>query len=299
MAREALTEDGKRRWGAEQRLEFIELRAFWEGGLNRGDIREQFGVSAPQASNDIATYMELVPGNLVYDNRLKRYLSAEGFKPGLVKSSATAYLHQLADATAGSQTNTAWQGTGPGVATIPIPGRVVDAEVLRALLVAMRQRSSVEILYQSMSPTRPIPQWREVTPHSLATDGLRWHARAYCHEGASFRDFVLSRIRDTRPISEPGILGAKDADWNTTTEVCLVPNPDLSSDQQSAVDWDYNMGGAKVLKLVVRNALLYYLRQRLRLDVPYDRPSERPVVVADPDGFDAAIKSATGAILPS
>jgi hypothetical protein len=36
------------RWGTEQRLEFIEFRLFWEGGLNRSDITEQFGVSIPQ-----------------------------------------------------------------------------------------------------------------------------------------------------------------------------------------------------------------------------------------------------------
>ena len=41
------------RWGVEQRLEFIEFRLFWEGGINRGDIIEIFGVSVPQASKDL------------------------------------------------------------------------------------------------------------------------------------------------------------------------------------------------------------------------------------------------------
>ena len=38
------------RWGVEKRLEFIEFRLFWEGGINRADIMERFGVSVPQAS---------------------------------------------------------------------------------------------------------------------------------------------------------------------------------------------------------------------------------------------------------
>ena len=52
------------RWGVEQRLEFIEFRLFWEGGINRGDIIEIFGVSVPQASKDLTMYQEAAPGNV-------------------------------------------------------------------------------------------------------------------------------------------------------------------------------------------------------------------------------------------
>jgi hypothetical protein len=297
MADDGLPGGAKRRWGAEQRLEFVELRAFWDGSLNRGDIREQFGVSAPQASADIATYIDLAPGNLVYDGSLKRYLSAEGFTPRLVKPSAVTYLrHLIEDPVGAGRSGNAWLATTPNFATTPMPGRAVDAQVLRGLLATMRQQASVEILYQSMSPARPAPLWRRVTPHCLATDGLRWHVRAYCHEDDRFKDFVLSRIRDTRSADEAGALGSRDLDWNTTIEVRLVPNPDLSSEQRAAVDWDYQMNGAGVLNLEVRRALLYYLRQRLRLDVPYDRPAERPVVLADAAGFDEEIERAKGAV---
>ena len=297
MADDGRQGGGKRRWGAEQRLEFVELRAFWDGSLNRGDIREQFGVSAPQASADIAAYMDLAPGNLVYDGSLKCYVSAGDFTARLVTPSAEAYLRQLIETHvgAGHQGN-ACLIAAPSFATTPMPGRAVDAQVLRALLAIMRQQASVEIFYQSMSAARPAPQWRRVTPHSLATDGLRWHVRSYCHEDNSFKDFVLSRIRDSRSLAEAGPLGSSDIDWNTSTDVCLVPNPDLSLEQQAAVDWDYQMGRTGVLKLKVRRALLYYLRQRLRLDVPYDRPAERPVVLADSRRFDEEIGRATGAV---
>jgi hypothetical protein len=45
----------------ETRLEFIEFRLFWEGVLNRADIIDYFGVSVPQASNDLSRYQELAP----------------------------------------------------------------------------------------------------------------------------------------------------------------------------------------------------------------------------------------------
>ena len=38
------------KWGVARRLEFIEFRLYWEGGVNRSDIVEAFRVSVPQAS---------------------------------------------------------------------------------------------------------------------------------------------------------------------------------------------------------------------------------------------------------
>ncbi len=289
----------KRRWSAERRLEFIELRAFWDGALNRGDIRDQFGVSAPQASADIAAYNEIAPGNLAYDGRLKCYRSTEAFVPKLIRPSAEAYLRQLGGAWSGPDyAGSSWLGDPLNVASTPIPGRAVDAQVLRVLLASMRQSASLEVLYQSMSPNRPAPQWRRLTPHSLATDGLRWHVRAFCHETSSYKDFLLSRIREPGSLGPAEVLGDRDIDWNTIVEVVLVPNPDLSPEQRAAVDWDYQMGGERALRLEVRRALLYYLRQRLRLNVDDDRPAERPVILADPGTFETEIQRASGAMAP-
>ena len=50
------------RWGVEQRLEFIEFRLLWEGGVNRSDITKHFGVSVPQASKDLTQYQGDRPG---------------------------------------------------------------------------------------------------------------------------------------------------------------------------------------------------------------------------------------------
>ena len=68
------------RWGAQRRLEFIEFRLFWQGTLNRGDLREQFGISQQQASADIAAYQKHAPRNTEYDRNAKTYVRAEGFE---------------------------------------------------------------------------------------------------------------------------------------------------------------------------------------------------------------------------
>src|SRR6056297_2168518 len=83
------------RWGVEKRLEFIEFRLFWEGGINRSDIISQFGVSVPQASKDLTLYEEKAPGNLAYDKSAKRYKASPKFKPVLLEPDAPSYLSHL------------------------------------------------------------------------------------------------------------------------------------------------------------------------------------------------------------
>lgn len=286
----------KRRWSVEQRLEFIEFRAFWRGALNRADISDEFGVSTPQASADIAAYMERAPGNLSYDGRSKRYEATPEFTPRITTPSAAEYLHELEDPAGGTSANEPPSLLSVGIS--PTPGRSIDPYVLRELVRQIRTPGCVEILYQSMSPRRPTPTWRVITPHSLAFDGLRWHVRAYCHEDNRFKDFLLSRIRSAKKPGAPGALAQQDDDWNTFVPVRLVPNPELSAGQREAVDWDYNMKGAGLLELTVRRALLYYFVRRLRLDVATDRPAERPVVFEDPNAIDRQIASALGDCSP-
>ena len=67
------------RRGPEQRLEFIEFRLFWEGVVNRSDLVGRFGVSVPQASNDLTAYRQLAPENVIYDLSGKRYVPATTF----------------------------------------------------------------------------------------------------------------------------------------------------------------------------------------------------------------------------
>jgi predicted DNA-binding transcriptional regulator YafY len=286
----------KIRWGAEQRLEFIEFRAFWEGGVNRSDLTERFGVSVPQASNDLAQYRELAPDNLHYDSSAKRYVATEAFKPRYLSPNPDRYLAQLRALAEGliDQGET-WLGAAPLAEAMPVPARKVDPTLFRQLLAVMRDGASVEVRYHSMSKERPDALWRRITPHAFATDGLRWHVRGYCHLDDNYKDFILSRWRGLRDPGSPGAGQARDKDWQSEFNVVLQPNPDLSESQREAVAWEYAMPkGESVLK--VRKAMLYYLRKRLRLDVEGDAPAEKPVVVANRAAFEDALASAKGEV---
>jgi hypothetical protein len=279
--------DGKRRWGIEQRLEFIEFRLFWDGVLNRADITKRFSVSAAQASADLGLYKELAPDNLEYDASQKRFVASPGFAPRLLIPNADRYLVQLkAIADKVISVDDTSIGVVPVADAMPVPHRRVDPLSLRRLMSAIRQRRGLNVLYHSMNAKRPLPIWRHITPHAFGYDGLRWHVRAYCHLEDHFKDFVLSRIMEIGDNVEPGKGADHDLDWNEIFDLVLEPNPRLAKAQQETIANDYEMEAGK-LHMPIRRALLYYFNKRLRLDVAdlVDDPKEAPIVVANIDEF--------------
>lgn len=283
------------RWGIERRLEFVEFRLFWEDGVNRSDIIEEFGVSVPQASKDLALYQQQAPDNIRYDRSLKRYFTSDSFRPKFIELDATAYLERLAPSShAARGIDVDGLGGGPLRADrVPIPQRRIRPDVLRSLLASARGARSIEILYQSMSAKRPEPLWRRISPHAFGSDGLRWHLRAYCHIDEKFKDFILSRCLDTRAPGPAGRVASEDAFWNTRFSVQLTPNPRLTKSQKEIVAQDFAMDHGKVT-VPVRRAMLYYFSKRLRLDVAaqLDNPNESPVIVKNRDEFDRALSEA-------
>lgn len=64
-----------------EKLEFVELLAYFNGFVIREDITNRFGVSPASATNILSRYNQMAPGNLDYDIRLKRYEISTSFKP--------------------------------------------------------------------------------------------------------------------------------------------------------------------------------------------------------------------------
>ena len=281
----------KIRWGSERRREFIEFRLYWEGGVRRGDITEKFGVSTPQASADLGLYQKLAAGNLVYDSSEKRYVSTEDFKPIFLDLKADSYLAHLHDASGDRVRLTdSWMGEVPSTALMPVPNRRVKSDVLRALIRAIREKRSIEILYQSMNKENLDKAWRWVSPHSLVNDGARWHVRAFCHNRRDFRDFLLSRCDATKSFGEAESDIDNDVAWNELFEVQLHPNPSLNEVQRRGVMEDYEMENGN-LSIFIKKALLFYFEKNLRLDVPdvKGNPAATPLKILNYEEFKIAM----------
>lgn len=291
-------DNGKINWGVERRLEFIEFRLSWEGGVRRSDIMTAFRVSEPQASKDLTQYQERAPGNAVYNKVSKRYVAGPNFRPICLQGGPDEYLTRLRSLGEGlTDPQESWIGVRPDVDVVLTPAREVSKECLRSVLSAYRSRTSLEIRYQSMDPKRPEPSWRRITPHAFGFDGFRWHVRAYCHMTEDFRDFLLPRILESQNPGTAGKCGREDELWQNRFGVVIAPHPNLGPQQRSIVAKDYGMvDGTTVLE--VRYAMLFYFLKRLNL---LGKPEELPVrsqhiVVANRTETDAALERADFAL---
>lgn len=277
------------RWGVRRRLEFIELRLFWEGLVNRQDLAEAFGISTQQASADFARYLDLAPSNAIYNRSAKGYVRAPDFAPRLSEPEASRYLAHLRLVGEGVVDAPMAGLSGlPEFDVVPGPARRIDALVLQSVVAAIREGLEIEVSYQSMS--RPEPERRWIGPHALAWDGFRWHARAWCPKSGSFRDFVLARMAGPCVTRDGGTGSAEDRGWHDRVRVIIGSHPGLSEGQRKAVEADYAMtGGVSVID--VRACFLWYFLRRfgLEADAASKRPQDQHVVLLNRDDVLAAL----------
>lgn len=265
-------------WGQERRLQFIDFRLRWEGRVNRGDLTRFFEISIPQASADLARYLDRAPENARYDATAKAYLPTDQFKPISERSSSARYLTDLLsrhhhDLEQGGS----FVGWAPPLASIPRVGRHLDSDILAEVVRAVRDRRALTIAYQSMS--RPQPRARDVSVHALAFDGSRWHARAYCHLEQGFRDFVVARVLSATTSDAAYVDAQADAHWHRLLAVELIANPRLSVERRRLIEQDFDMyEGVRLIPC--RQAMLYYSLRALRLDEPESTAPEAQQVVA-------------------
>lgn len=259
------------RWGQERRLEFIDFRLQWDGRINRGELVEFFGISIQQASLDIARYIELAPKNLEYDKSEKVYRATSVFRPAITPSESQAFLNQLlgvaADTLLPSMSFVGWR---PPYDVVRFPTRPIRSNILVSVLWAIRDKEEIELTYQSMR--RPSATRRWITPHAIAYDGFRWHARAWCYENNDFRDFVFSRIQNIHGSRKTEVDPRSDHSWHTFINVILRPRDGLTEHQQLAIQADFGMQDGQLV-ISSRKALAFYLLRQLQLD----RPSEQSV----------------------
>ncbi|EHY9860517.1 WYL domain-containing protein [Vibrio parahaemolyticus] len=254
------------RWDLLFRYRMIEIIALWEGRLNTNHLIQSFGIGRQQASKDINTYLvDVAPGNLIYDKRLKGYKPSDSFVPKLTSGHAAEYLHILSRsedmAVTFADLNMGFENT---TMVRPVT-RSISPEILRPLVQAIREKKRVDICYTSLKDGEC--SGRIISPHTLVCTPLRWHVRAYCEHTGGFRDFVLSRIHGIPDINEQATYD-KHADelWITKVNVDIVPDPRLNEKQKKVIEKDYAMSEG-VLSIATNASLIRYVLDAYSIDI--------------------------------
>ena len=266
------------RWSVEQRVAFAARRLYWDGSINREDLIRRFGVSANQATADLARLREAHPGAIAYDTVGRTYRASEAFAPA--EADAAQLLRELRLVAEGQiEPGAATPTRLPPVVLADMPERAVDPIVLRTLLLAIRDGRAVTGRYISFQ--RAGSSRRILSPHSLVFDGFRWHVRAHDAGDGRFKDFVIARLSELSAAGDQRAGEAADTAWNQFMVLDIVPHPGLDQHQRSVIARDYGMRGRR-LRIEIREAVLFYVRRRFGLTEGHESRSaaEQHIVLA-------------------
>lgn len=242
-----------------ERLAHIDFRLFFLGEVSRADISGRFDVAPAVATRDLARYRTLASENIRFDGSTKTYRSTEDFSP-LFEHSLDRALSALSKGFGDGQGGSA---SALIPCEYPAPINRPAIEVLAAVTRAIAGRRVLSVSYVSSSSGATE---REIVPFALADNGQRWHIRAFDRRTSSFRDFVLTRIRDVRIQSEnpqPGESIERDVQWSCEVEMEIVPHPDFPRPELAALDYPMKEG---VLRIRAKAALAGYVLRRWSVD---------------------------------
>ena len=262
------------KWATRQRLQYIEIMAFYAGVVTRSDVAKAFGISDAAATKDLKLYSDLVPHNLLYNHSVFGFVPNASFSPSFANLAPSAVLPIIAANLAvsgGPYGDNAIYGLT--TAALPLPTRLPNQQVLAQITRAIRGHKKLRVSYRSLS-SRGSQEWRILEPHALVDSGIRWHIRAYSEETYDFRDFVLSRFIQAECLFEPAESNVQyDDDWVEIVNLKLGPHAKLDAQKRESLLLDYGAGDTRsdVIEVNVRRALAGYLLQRLGVDTSKDR----------------------------
>ncbi len=242
-----------------QRLAYIDFCLLFKGAIYRQDLINRFEVGLSAGSRDFNLYKELAPENLDYDSSGKRYYQTAQFKP-LFEHDAQRTLTKLAN-----DISDGFDAIGDMHFPVEAPSslNIPDIFIVAKLVQAILNNKAVSVIYTSLSSGSNA---RELVPHAIVDNGLRWHVRAYDRKSNSFRDFVLTRISKVTLKQSPAAeeRSEQDAEWHRLLPLQLVPHPKNVS-FPTAIEMDYGMENSQLL-INVRAAMAGYLLRRWNVD---------------------------------
>lgn len=243
-----------------QRLAYIDFKLYFTGMVTRSEIVSHFELGLAAATRDLKFYKDNAPENMAYDNVEKKYFITTQFKP-IFKHDARRTLIKLAN-----NISDGFDSIGDTSFPIESPSQlnVPDIDIIAKLSQAIINHKPISVIYTSLSSGSGA---RELVPHSIVDNGLRWHLRAYDRKSKSFRDFVLTRITKVTiqaqtPSSKEDKL--EDHQWMRMVPLQIIPHPN-NVKHPTAIKLDFGMEKG-ILEVNVRAAMAGYLLRRWNVD---------------------------------
>lgn len=243
-----------------QRLKYIDFCLLFQGHISRLELLQKFEVGLSAATRDFNEYKQHCPNNLNYDNANKRYYQTATFTPLFEHDARTTLIKLANKISEGSDPVGDIQFPVEAPSQLNVPNLFIVAKLIQAII----NQQAVSIIYTSLSSGSGA---RELVPHAIVDNGLRWHVRAFDRKTNSFRDFVLTRISKVSLLNdEPQHFEQKDEDhqWQRVMKIQLIPHP-KNIQHPTAIELDYAMENG-VLEIDVRAAMAGYLLRRWNVD---------------------------------
>jgi hypothetical protein len=274
------------KWATRQRLQYIELRAYYTGVVTRSDVAKAFAISDAAATKDLKLYGDIAPENLIYKHAVFGFVPSAEFKEVFADLSPATVLPMLeANLTVVGGPNEDESVFGIPVENMVLPNRLPDKSVLSQISRAIHNRKKLQVSYHSLS-SKNSKNERIIEPHSLVNTGFRWHVRAYNETTFDFRDFVLSRFVSAKCLDTDAESSAQyDDDWSEIISVQLTPHPKLNEETQRSLLIDYGSDN-NIITIKVRRALIGYLLQQLSVDTTAEHelnPNKYQLIVLNRD----------------
>jgi hypothetical protein len=274
------------KWATRQRLEYIELMAYYTGLVTRSGVAKAFGISDAAATKDLKLYSDIAPENLVYKHAVFGFVPTTGFKEVFADLSPATVLPMIeANLTVIGGPNQDSTVFGIPVASLILPNRLPEKTLLAQVTRAIHNHKKLRVSYHSLSERSPDKE-RILEPHSLVNTGFRWHVRAYNEDTFDFRDFVLSRFEAAVALDESAESSAQyDDDWVEIITLKLTPHPKLDKKNRTSLLIDYGSNN-EIIEIRIRRALIGYLLQQLAVDTTKDHslnPRKYQLIVLNRD----------------
>ncbi len=274
------------KWATRQRLQYIELMAYYMGVVTRSDVAKAFGLSDAAATKDLKFYSDIAPQNLRYKHTVFGFVPTDAFREVVADLSPSTVLPMIeANLAVFGRSDQASGVFGIPVDSLALPNRLPDKTVLAQVTRAIYNKKKLKVSYYSLSQKNNDNQYI-IEPHALANTGLRWHVRAYNEDTFDFRDFVLSRFEDAKCLDSLAESSAEyDDDWVEIITLQLTPHPKLAAQHQASLLIDYGSNN-DIIKIKTRRALIGYLLRQLSVDTSHDHsfnPEQYQLIVLNRD----------------